>query len=137
MLKGGRGRFNDVVSYGDPIKSSGLIFMDSPGYDPCSITGQVAAGANIIIFTTGRGSNYDNGLVPVLKVSSNQATFEKGKEYIDFDASGYVDVSKKNELIVRLMKQLVNVCSGELQSKSEVLGVEEVSFVPWQRGTTV
>jgi altronate dehydratase len=137
VLKGGRGEISDVISYGDPIRCSGLTFMDSPGYDPCSITGQVSAGANVIIFTTGRGSNYDNGLVPVIKISSNRATYESGNEYIDFDASDYMNIPKRENLLSSLMAIVLKTCSGELRTKSEILGVEDVVFVPWQRGTTV
>ena len=111
--------------------------MDSPGYDPCSITGQVSSGANLIIFTTGRGSNYENEFVPTIKVASNKHISVFGSEYIDFDASDFANAEKRNKLLNSLVNQTLEIASGKKTKGEKLGGVGEIGFVPWQRGSTV
>ena len=82
-MKGGTTPLMDVVRYAEPITTPGLVFMDSPGYDPVATTGQIASGANLIGFTTGRGSMFGSKLAPTLKLASNSAMFNKLQEDMD------------------------------------------------------
>ena len=138
-LKGGFSEIKKVLNYGefDNKKVKGLTFMDSPGYDPCSITGQVSSGANLIIFTTGRGSNYENEFVPTIKVASNKHISVFGSEYIDFDASDFANAEKRNKLLNSLVNQTLEIASGKKTKGEKLGGVGEIGFVPWQRGSTV
>jgi len=86
VLKFGFNEIKHVLKYGERLPDPGMAFMDSPGYDPCSVTGQISSGANLIIFTTGRGSNYRNSFVPTVKVSSNSECAKKMSDTIDYDA---------------------------------------------------
>ena len=111
--------------------------MDSPGFDPCSATGQVASGATLIAFTTGRGSAFGYKPSPSIKLSSNTAVYEQMTEDIDIDcgsilAGGASIQSKGGEIL----DYLLDVASGR-QSKSEALGYGGMEFVPWQLGAVV
>ena len=75
VAKGGTSELVDVIQYAEPIRTKGLVFMDSPGYDPVSVTGQVASGANVVCFTTGRGSVFGCKPVPSLKLATNSSMF--------------------------------------------------------------
>lgn len=137
VSKGGCTPIEQVLNYGEPIqRQAGLCFMDSPGYDPCSITGQISSGANLVVFTTGRGSNYDNGLVPVIKISSNKELADKGREYIDLDASDFLDRGKRDATVRSLIRLIIDIASG-ITTKSESFYLDEIAFVMWQRGSTV
>jgi altronate hydrolase len=137
IAKGGTSPLNDVIEYAEPLRKSGLIFMDSPGFDPCSATGQVASGATMIAFTTGRGSAYGCKPSPSIKLSSNTNIYARMKDDIDLDcggiASGQTSVEEKGGEIVDC---LLAVASGE-KSKSEALGYGGVEFVPWQIGAVM
>ena len=137
IAKGGTSLLNDVIEYAEPARKSGLIFMDSPGFDPCSATGQVASGATMIAFTTGRGSAYGCKPSPSIKLASNSEIYARMKDDIDLDcgpiASGTVTVEEKGAEIVDC---LLAVASGQ-QSKSEELGYGGVEFVPWQIGAVM
>src|SRR5262249_59919859 len=134
VAKGGTSPLNDVIQYAEPVKTRGLVFMDSPGFDPCSATGQVASGATMIAFTTGRGSAYGCKPSPSIKLSSNTNIYEKMKDDIDLDcgaiATGHASVEQKGAEIVDC---LLAVASGK-QSKSEELGYGGAEIVPWQDG---
>jgi len=137
VAKAGTSPLNEVIEYAAPIHERGLVFMDSPGFDPCSATGQVASGATMIAFTTGRGSAYGCKPSPSIKLSSNSAIFERMKEDIDIDcgqiASGAATVEEKGAEILDL---LLAVASGT-KSKSEDLGYGGAEFVPWQIGAVM
>jgi altronate hydrolase len=137
VAKGGTSPLNAVLEYAEPVKARGLVFMDSPGFDPCSATGQVASGATMIAFTTGRGSAYGCKPSPSIKLSSNSNVYEKMKDDIDLDcggiATGNATVEQKGAEIVDC---LLAVASGK-QSKSEELGYGGVEFVPWQIGAVM
>ena len=137
IAKGGTSTLNDVIEYAEPVSQSGLIFMDSPGFDPCSATGQVASGATMIAFTTGRGSAYGCKPSPSIKLSSNTEIYERMKDDIDLDcgaiASGAAAVEQKGAEIV---DYLLAVASGQ-RSKSEELGYGGIEFVPWQIGAVM
>ena len=137
VAKGGTSTLNDVIEYAKPATARGLVFMDSPGFDPCSATGQVASGATMIAFTTGRGSAYGCKPSPSIKLSSNTEIYERMKDDIDLDcgtiATGEATVEQKGE---EILEYLLNVASGK-KSKSEELGYGGVEFVPWQIGAVM
>jgi altronate hydrolase len=137
VAKGGTSPLNDVIEYARPVRERGLVFMDSPGFDPCSATGQVASGATMIAFTTGRGSAYGCKPSPSIKLSSNTAIYEKMRDDIDLDcgtiATGDASIEDKGEEIV---EYLLSVASGK-KSKSEELGYGGAEFVPWQIGAVM
>jgi altronate hydrolase len=137
VAKSGASPLTDVVQYAEPLTKRGLVFMDSPGFDPCSATGQVASGATLIAFTTGRGSAYGCKPSPSIKLSSNSDVFARMSDDIDIDcggiATGQSTVSAKGAEILDL---LLDVASGR-RSKSEDLGYGGAEFVPWLIGATM
>jgi altronate hydrolase len=137
VAKSGASPLRDVIEYAEPLRTRGLVFMDSPGFDPCSATGQVASGATMIAFTTGRGSAFGCKPSPSIKLSSNTAIYQRMSEDIDVDcgpiAEGHASVGELGEAI---LDRLLSVASGE-PSKSEALGYGGAEFVPWQLGATM
>ncbi len=135
--KGGTSNLTDVLLYAEPVKTRGLVFMDSPGYDPCSVTGQVASGANIIAFTTGRGSCFGFKPVPSLKIATNSAMYARMIEDMDLDAGTILEGGAHIEEVGRrIYELLLEVASGR-RTKSEALGVGDHEFVPWQIGAVM
>jgi altronate hydrolase len=137
VAKGGGSTLVDVVEYAQPVHSRGLVFMDTPGYDPVSATGQVAGGANLICFTTGRGSTYGCKPVPSLKLATNTAMYRRMSLDMDFNAGEIVDgtlsVAEAGERIFRLM---LAAASGQ-PTLSEQHGLGDNEFVPWQLGAVM
>lgn len=132
--KGGTSRLMDVYRYAEPITSKGFVFMDSPGYDPMSITGQVASGANIVAFTTGRGSCYGCKPVPTVKLATNTPMFERMKDDMDINCGQIVDGEKTVESMgEEIFQELLAVASGK-KTKSEIHGFGDHEFVPWTFG---
>ena len=134
--KAGTSPLAGVYRYGEPIDRRGFVFMDSPGYDPCSVTGQVASGANIVAFTTGRGSAFGYKPVPSVKLATNSELYAAMTEDMDINCGDMIDgvsVGDKGREIFRL---LVDTASG-LRSKSEELGYGDNEFVPWQIGAVM
>jgi altronate hydrolase len=126
-----------VLCYAEPVRARGLVFMDSPGFDPVSATGQVASGANMICFTTGRGSAYGCMPAPSLKFSTNNACWERQSEDIDLNCgtivTGQDTIDGLGEKIYRL---ILEAASGA-RTKSELYGYGQNEFAPWQIGATV
>jgi altronate hydrolase len=137
IAKSGTTNLVDVVEFAERVAARGFVYMDTPGYDPVSATGQVAGGANLICFTTGRGSAYGCAPSPSLKLSTNTALFRKQEEDIDIDCGGIVEgtdtVDAAGERIFRLMLQ---TASGRA-TKSELHGYGQNEFVPWQLGAVM
>jgi len=137
VSKSGSAPLSGVYKYGAPLDKKGLVFMDSPGYDPCSVTGQIASGANLICFTTGRGSVSGYQPTPCIKVSSNDDLFARLGEDIDLNCGDIVSqgisIQEKGR---ELFELFVAVASGE-QTKSEFQGFGGVEFVPWSIGAVV
>jgi altronate hydrolase len=137
VAKGGGSGLMGVVEYAQRVKDRGLVFMDTPGYDPVSATGQVAGGANLICFTTGRGSTYGCKPTPSLKIATNTPMFERMRLDMDFNAGEIVDgtmsVAEAGERLFRLM---LAAASGEL-TLSEQHGLGDNEFVPWQLGAVM
>lgn len=137
VAKGGTTALMDVVLYAEPIRSSGLVVMDTPGYDPVSMTGLVAGGCTIAVFTTGRGSVYGCKPVPTIKVSTNTPLYERMPDDMDIDAGvilsrgvSVADVGRQ------IFEEILAVASGK-KTKSELHGVGEEEFAPWNIGPTL
>lgn len=127
----------DVLEYAEPVRAHGLVFMDTPGYDPVSATGQVAGGANLICFTTGRGSTYGCKPTPSLKLASNTPMFTRMSLDMDFDCGGVVDGRQTiQEAGAALLQLMVATASGQ-RSKSEDNGLGDNEFLPWQLGAVM
>jgi altronate hydrolase len=135
--KGGTTPLAGVYKYAEPVTASGFTFMDSPGYDPASVTGQIAGGCNLVCFTTGRGSAFGSKPSPTIKVATNSEMAKRMSEDMDVDAgtilSGDVSVAEKGREIYELF---LRVASGEA-SKSEAQGLGDYEFVPWQIGAVM
>ena len=137
ISKAGTSRLNGVYAYGEIIKEKGFIFMDSPGYDPASVTGQIASGCNIIAFTTGRGSAFGSKPSPSIKIASNSKLFEKMSEDMDINAGVIISENYSiKEVGQTIYNLLLNVASGE-KTKSEIQGLGDYEFVPWQIGAVM
>tara|TARA_B100000212_G_scaffold207409_1_gene156488 strand:+ start:3190 stop:4734 length:1545 start_codon:yes stop_codon:yes gene_type:complete len=135
--KGGVTNLCGVYNYAELIDTKGFVFMDSPGYDPCSITGQVASGSNIVTFTTGRGSCYGCKPAPSLKLATNTSMFNHMEEDMDINCGEILDEDLSiDEMGERIFEKIINTASGQL-TKSEELGMGDNEFVPWQIGATM
>jgi altronate dehydratase len=137
VAKGGNSILQDVLMYAEPLKNRGFNFMDSPGYDPVSVTGQVASGANVICFTTGRGSCFGCKPVPSLKLSTNSAMYKKMSEDMDINCGTIAEGEEKIEEVgQKIFELIVNTASGN-KSKSEINGYGDEEFNPWQVGVVM
>ncbi|MGF6600236.1 altronate hydrolase [Paraburkholderia sp. GAS448] len=133
-MKGGTGPLMEVYRYAEPVRASGLVFMDTPGFDPVSATGQIAGGANLIAFTTGRGSMFGAKPVPSLKLATNTPMYQRLNEDMDLNCGGILDgVASIESTGDEIFEALLRVASGE-RTKSELLGLGDHEFVPWQIG---
>ncbi|MBE0546182.1 MAG: altronate dehydratase [Rubrivivax sp.] len=133
-MKGGTGPLMAVCEYAQPVTARGLVFMDTPGYDPVSATGQIAGGANLIAFTTGRGSMFGAKPVPSLKLATNTAMYRRLEEDMDINCGEILDGTCSLQAMgQRIFEQMLKTASGE-RSKSERLGLGDNEFVPWQIG---
>jgi altronate hydrolase len=137
VAKGGTTNLVDVYEYAMPVMAKGFVYMDTPGYDPVSATGQVAGGANLICFTTGRGSAYGCKPSPSLKLATNTPLYRKMTDDMDINcgdiADGSASVQETGERIFRL---ILDTASG-VRSKSELLGYGQDEFAPWIIGATM
>lgn len=133
VAKAGNTPLVDVVDYAEPITRKGFIFMDTPGYDPVSATGQVAGGCNLIVFTTGRGSCFGFKPAPSIKVASNSALFHRMEEDMDVNAGKVLEGVPMQDVANELLDYMIAVASGR-PSKSEAQGIGEEEFQPWNLG---
>jgi len=137
VAKGGTSNLEAVYEYAETVDSHGFVYMDTPGYDPVSATGQVAGGANIICFTTGRGSAYGCAPSPSLKISTNTALWKKQEDDIDINCGNIIDgEATVSEMGQQIFNQIIATASGE-KSKSEKHGYGQSEFVPWQVGAVM
>ena len=137
VAKGGTSNLQAVCEYAEPVKAHGFVYMDTPGYDPVSATGQVAGGANLICFTTGRGSAYGCAPSPSLKLATNTALWKKQEEDMDINCGEIIDGSATvTEMGQRIFAMVLATASGEM-SKSEKHGYGQNEFVPWQVGAVM
>lgn len=137
VAKGGTAPLSGVYEYAEPITTPGFVYMDSPGYDPCSVTGQIASGATLVVFTTGRGSVSGYKPTPCIKLATNTEMYDRMAEDMDLNCgdiiSGGVSVEEKGR---ELFELLIRTASGE-RTKSEELGFGGAEFVPWQIGAVM
>ena len=135
--KGGTTPLTGVYKYAEPVRSKGFTFMDSPGYDPASVTGQIAGGCNLVCFTTGRGSAFGSKPAPTIKIATNSEMYTRMSEDMDVNAGEIltkgVSVEDKGREIYEMF---LRVASGE-KSKSEAQGLGDYEFVPWQIGAVM
>jgi altronate hydrolase len=134
--KGGSTTLEAVYHYAEPVTAKGFVYMDTPGYDPVSATGQVAGGCNVLCFTTGRGSAYGCKPTPSIKLATNTDIYHRMIDDMDINCGDIVDgvsIEAKGE---EIFEQILRVASGE-KSKSELLGYGDAEFVPWQIGATM
>jgi altronate hydrolase len=136
VLKGGTSPLNDVVGYAEPVTAGGLTFMDTPGYDPVSATSMVAGGANLLAFTTGRGSVFGSRPTPCLKISTTTRLFEHMRGDMDFDPGPAISRDDQIRCGIALFEALVDMASGA-PSKSEALGFGAEEIVPWRMGAVM
>jgi altronate hydrolase len=137
VAKGGTTNLVDVYEYAAPVTAKGFVYMDTPGYDPVSATGQIAGGANLICFTTGRGSAYGCKPAPSLKLATNTRLYEHQEEDMDLNCGGIVDGKESiDEVAHTLFELILRTASGE-KTKSEVFGYGEDEFAPWVLGATM
>ena len=137
MAKGGTTNLMDVFQYAEPVTTQGFVYMDTPGYDPVSATGQVAGGANLVCFTTGRGSVYGCKPSPSIKLATNTPLYERMTEDMDINCGDIVDGTVTVEQKGReIFEMILRVASGT-PSKSEALGIGQEEFVPWYLGAVM
>lgn len=137
VAKGGSTNLIDVVEYARPVASRGFVFMDTPGHDPVSLTGMVAGGANLICFTTGRGSVYGCRPVPSVKLATNTEMYNRLQEDMDINCGVVLDEDVSIEALgEQIFKHLLKVASGK-RSKSETCLMGDNEFIPWQLGAVM
>lgn len=137
VAKGGSTALMDVLRYAEPITKKGFLVMDTPGYDPVSMTGLVAGGANVLVFTTGRGSVFGCKPVPSLKVATNTRLYEHMIDDMDINAGKILDgTATVEEVGQEIFDMILAVASGQ-KTKSELAGVGEEEFAPWGIGPTL
>jgi len=134
--KGGTTTLTAVYEYAEAVTEKGFVFMDTPGYDPVSATGQVAGGANVLAFTTGRGSAYGCKPTPSIKLATNSEMYRRMIDDMDIDCGDIVEGVTVLEKGREIFQKVLAVASGE-HSKSEELGYGDAEFVPWTVGATM
>ena len=137
VAKGGTTSLNGVYRYAECVDRKGFVFMDSPGYDPASITGEVAGGCNLVAFTTGRGSTYGCKPSPCIKIATNTEMFDRMQDDMDINAGKIVTEGASIEDVGQeIFDLLLAVASGQ-QPLSEQHGLGDHEFIPWQIGATM
>jgi altronate hydrolase len=134
--KGGTTILNGVYRYAEPVTAKGFVFMDTPGFDPVSATGQVAGGANVMVFTTGRGSAFGCKPTPSIKLATNSDMYRRMEEDMDINCGDVLDGVTIVEKGREIFDKILAVASGE-RSKSEALGYGDAEFVPWHIGAVM
>lgn len=135
VAKAGQADLSAVYEYAEPVTERGMVFMDTPGYDPVSVTGIIAGGATVVCFTTGRGSVLGGRPTPVIKLATNTEMYERMSDDMDLNAGRIVDgIATVTEVGEEILERIIAVASGETTVSEELdLGQEE--FIPWQLGT--
>jgi altronate dehydratase len=136
VAKGGTAPLSGVYKFAEPITTPGFVYMDSPGYDPCSVTGQIASGATMIVFTTGRGSVSGYKPSPCIKLATNSEMYVRMKEDMDINCGDILDGVSIEAKGAEILQKIIAVASGE-KTFSEELGFGGAEFVPWQIGAVM
>jgi len=130
VAKAGQSPLMAVYDYAEPITAAGLCFMDTPGFDPVSMTGLVAGGCNIGVFTTGRGTTYGSNVAPCIKIASNSRLYRQMGDDMDFDAGRIIEGETWERATEELLEQVIAVASGQ-RTSNEQNGLAENEFIPW------
>jgi altronate hydrolase len=133
IAKGGSTALVDVLQYAQPVAAKGLVVMDTPGYDPASVTGMVAGGANVVVFTTGRGSCFGCKPAPTIKVATNSPMYHRMIDDMDVDAGVVLQGTPVENVGQRIFDEILEVASGK-KTKSEMHGIGDEEFIPWTVG---
>jgi len=133
VTKAGSRPLQAVYEYAERISRRGLVFMDTPGYDPISVTGQVAGGGNLVLFTTGRGSVFGGVIAPCIKIATNSTTYQRMTDDMDFNAGVLLEEAGFDTTSQELLDLVIETASGKA-SKSEATPGRESEFIPWQPG---
>ncbi len=136
IAKGGNTALCEVYRYAEPVAKKGFVVMDTPGFDSTSVTGMVAGGANVVIFTTGRGSCFGCKPVPTIKVASNSPLYNRMVDDMDINAGRILEGATVEEVGHEMFEKIIAVASGE-QTKSEAQGIGDEEFCPWAIGPTL
>ena len=136
VAKAGATALEEVYQYAEEVRAKGFVVMDTPGFDPVSVTGLVAGGANVVVFTTGRGSCFGCKPVPSIKVASNTPMYERMVDDMDLNAGVVLDGRDVTEVGREIFEEILEVASGK-KTKSEHHGIGEEEFVPWPVGPTL
>jgi len=137
VAKGGTTNLVDVYKYAELITAKGFVYMDSPGYDPVSATGQVAGGANVLCFTTGRGSVFGCKPTPSLKLATNTSLYRRMTDDMDINCGSIVDGEETIQESGRRIFDLILATASGQKTKSEALGIGDDEFEPWKIGATM
>jgi len=133
VAKAGATALVDVYQYAEPVTAKGLVVMDTPGFDPPSVTGMVAGGANVVVFTTGRGSCFGCKPVPSIKVASNTPMYLRLQDDMDVNAGEILSGQSLEQVGETIFEEVLAVASGK-RTKSEIHGIGDEEFVPWLVG---
>lgn len=136
IAKSGSTPLNGVYRYADRVTAKGFVHMDTPGYDPVSVTGQVAGGCNIVVFTTGRGSAFGFKPAPSIKIATNPDLYRRQEPDMDVNAGRVLEGATLEDVGAEIVERILAVASGE-QSRSEAEGAGEEEFNPWILGATL
>jgi altronate hydrolase len=136
VAKAGSTALNEVYQYAEPVKERGFVFMDGPGFDPVCVTGMVAGGANVVCFTTGRGSCFGCKPTPSIKIATNTPMYERLTDDMDLNAGVVLEGAPVAEVGRQIFEQIIAVASGK-KTKSEEQGLGDEEFAPWYLGPVV
>ena len=136
VAKAGTSPLNAVYHFAEAITAKGLVYMDTPGYDPVSVTGQAAGGAQIVCFTTGRGSAFGCPGVPTIKLASNTTLFERMRDDMDVNCGEILNGTPLAAIGQQIVDAILRYASGE-KVRSEALGYGNDEFIPWQSGAVM
>ena len=136
VSKGGTTALEAVYHYAEPVTKKGFVVMDSPGFDPMSVTGMMAGGANVMVFTTGRGSCFGCKPTPCIKIATNTPMYEQMQDDMDINAGEILADATVESVGEQIFEKVIAVASGE-KTKSEIHGMGDEEFVPWTVGPTL
>jgi altronate hydrolase len=136
VAKAGSTALAAVLQYAEPVTTKGLVFMDTPGYDPASVTGMVAGGANVAVFTTGRGSCFGCKPTPSIKIATNTPMYERMIDDMDLDAGQILAGRSVHDVGREIFEEVLAVAGGK-KTKSELHGIGDEEFIPWTPGPTL
>jgi altronate hydrolase len=136
VAKGGKTPLNGVYQFAEQVTAKGLVVMDTPGFDAVSVTGMVAGGAQVVVFTTGRGSCFGCKPAPSIKVATNTPMYERMRADMDLNAGEVLNGKPLSQVADEIFETMIATASGK-QTRSELLGYGDNEFAPWNLGPTL